>query len=216
MRGRIRDYSPEHRRGIITGSDGAPYGFSLSDWREAEPPLSGVDVDFVVVDGGATSVYRVAGAGHSGGAGFGSGDTRAAGIGAKSRGVAAALALFLGWTGAHKFYLGYTAQGMIMLITGFTSFMVLIWLVGSFREITVDVVGWVDSELRFGLWPLSDRERFLLISPTVVSAMLWSIFVSAMALFSVVAVSLTEFVTYFSMSDGDFDDVYVTGRRVWF
>lgn len=65
MRGRIRDYSPGHRRGIITGSDGAAYGFSLSDWREADAPVVGVDVDFVVVDGGASSVYRVAGAGYS-------------------------------------------------------------------------------------------------------------------------------------------------------
>lgn len=112
MRGRIVRYDRRTDYGVISGGDGRPYGFYGTDWRDPGPPAAGMEVDFLISDGLATSVTRLAVA-----------DSPPR----KSRVAAAVLAILFGELGIHKFYLGYPAQGFILLF-GFLSSVVL-WIV---------------------------------------------------------------------------------------
>jgi hypothetical protein len=81
MRGTVLGFADE--RGVIVTDDDRRFGFTMANWRDAQPPLRGAVVDFVERDGGADEIYLALGAspprpsavpGAAPGAGFGQGD----------------------------------------------------------------------------------------------------------------------------------------------
>lgn len=59
MKGRILDFSIQEARGVITGDDNKRYSFESHEWKEADFPVKGVEVDFDIDgDGCAIGVYR--------------------------------------------------------------------------------------------------------------------------------------------------------------
>lgn len=65
MRGDILTYDDGPGIGLISGDDGARYGFTRADLQQLTPVRAGTRVDFIVVDGAASQVFVVAGAGAS-------------------------------------------------------------------------------------------------------------------------------------------------------
>lgn len=80
MRGTVLGFADE--RGVIVTDDDRRFGFTMANWRDAQPPVRGAVVDFVERDGGADEIYLALGArppqpsGVPGapGTGFGQGD----------------------------------------------------------------------------------------------------------------------------------------------
>lgn len=62
MQGQILHVEAGRRTGVILGNDGNRYNFSRADWKAAHPPLAGLDVDFIAVEGRATEIFRLPGA----------------------------------------------------------------------------------------------------------------------------------------------------------
>lgn len=60
MKGKILDFSIQTNTGIITGDDQNRYNFIGSEWKEAQSPVRGNEVDFEVnAEGQAIAVYKV-------------------------------------------------------------------------------------------------------------------------------------------------------------
>ena len=57
MRGQILQADAASGSGIILGSDGNRYSFSEGDWRGAEAPASGIEVDFIPGEGVAREIF---------------------------------------------------------------------------------------------------------------------------------------------------------------
>lgn len=58
MKGKILDFSIQTNTGLISGEDSQRYTFSGSEWKEANPPVKGQEVDFAVdAQGLASGVY---------------------------------------------------------------------------------------------------------------------------------------------------------------
>jgi hypothetical protein len=81
MRGTVLGFADE--KGVIVTDDDRRFGFTMANWRDAQPPVRGAVVDFVERDGGADEIYLALGAkpprpspapGGAPGAGFGQGD----------------------------------------------------------------------------------------------------------------------------------------------
>jgi hypothetical protein len=81
MRGTVLGFADE--RGVIVTDDDRRFGFTMANWRDAQPPVRGAVVDFVERDGGADEIYLALGAspprpsavpGGAPGAGFGQGE----------------------------------------------------------------------------------------------------------------------------------------------
>lgn len=106
MKGQILDFSIQRNEGIISGDDQNRYRFSGVEWRDQNPPIRGLKVDFEVDRSGqAHNIYAL-----------GSSMTFPHQIGEKNRIVAALLAFFLGSFGIHKFYLGQIGWGIVYLL----------------------------------------------------------------------------------------------------
>lgn len=106
MKGQVLDYSVQTNSGVISGSDGARYTFSGSEWKDNVPPSRGMSVDFEAQDKNALDVYRAIGS-------AGSSKTP----GSKSKAAATLWGAFLGGFGAHKFYMGSWGWGIVYLLT---------------------------------------------------------------------------------------------------
>ncbi len=156
VKGQVLDFSVQSNSGIISGTDGARYNFSGSEWKEAIAPSRGMHVDFESQGANAVSIYRALGGGGGGGA-----------AGEKSKVAAGLLAIFLGGLGIHKFYLGYTGPALVYLLTNTIGWVVTIWLLGL-------------PNAALGI------------------------------------IALIEGVIYLTMSDEDFEQTYVVGRKDWF
>ncbi len=63
MKGQVLDFSVQSNSGIISGTDGARYNFSGSEWKEAIAPSRGMHVDFESQGANAVSIYRALGGG---------------------------------------------------------------------------------------------------------------------------------------------------------
>lgn len=61
MTGRVLHYDMTKSEGFISGDDGGRYAFTNRDWKEADAPVKGAHVDFVVEAGKATGVFFKAG-----------------------------------------------------------------------------------------------------------------------------------------------------------
>lgn len=81
MRGTVLGFADE--KGVIVTDDDRRFGFTLANWRDAQPPVRGAVVDFVERDGGADEIYLALGAkpprpspvpGGAPGAGYGQSD----------------------------------------------------------------------------------------------------------------------------------------------
>jgi hypothetical protein len=80
MRGTVLGFADE--KGVIVTDDDRRFGFTMANWRDAQPPVRGAVVDFVERDGGADEIYLALGAKPprpspvpgAPGAGFGQGD----------------------------------------------------------------------------------------------------------------------------------------------
>jgi phage shock protein PspC (stress-responsive transcriptional regulator) len=58
MRGKILDFSIAENHGVISGDDGARYGFAGAEWKSStRPPVPGLRVDFVAAGDEASAVY---------------------------------------------------------------------------------------------------------------------------------------------------------------
>jgi len=113
MKGQILDFSIQENSGVISGSDGARYTFSGTDWESDRPPTRGMWVDFEVAGDRAQSVYLA---------------LPSTASGSKDKTVAGLLAIFLGGLGIHKFYLGFTGPGLVYLLVNTVGFLVT-WMV---------------------------------------------------------------------------------------
>lgn len=81
MRGTVLGFADD--RGVIVTDDDRRFGFTMANWRDAQPPVRGAVVDFVDRDGSADEIYLALGAkpprpspvpGGAPGAGYGQGD----------------------------------------------------------------------------------------------------------------------------------------------
>jgi hypothetical protein len=61
MQGTILQVETGRRSGIILGNDDNRYSFSEPDWKPADPPVPGLDVDFIAADGRATEIFTLPG-----------------------------------------------------------------------------------------------------------------------------------------------------------
>jgi TM2 domain-containing membrane protein YozV len=112
MRGIILGYDYDQGRGVISGDDGNRYPVAKEDLGTGIRTLiPGRNVDFLVADGRAVSVFPIKGRFH---------------LDDKNKWVAAALAFFLGIFGAHKFYLGKRKAGVIMLLAFFPGMLLIL------------------------------------------------------------------------------------------
>ena len=110
MNGQVLEYSSQIESGIIAGSDGGRYIFTLVQWKAHETPSPGMRVYFKTDGARAVSIYLW-------------GAPSRAPAGAKSKGTTVLLAFFLGAFCAHHFYLGRYKTAMFRL--GLYPFVVL-------------------------------------------------------------------------------------------
>ena len=59
MKGKILDFSIQNSSGIISGNDGQRYEFTTAEWKSDKFPKVGQEVDFVVENGKASSLYLI-------------------------------------------------------------------------------------------------------------------------------------------------------------
>jgi TM2 domain-containing membrane protein YozV len=104
MRGVVLGYDYVGGAGVISGDDGNRYPVARTDLGPGvRMLLSGRQVDFMVQDGRAVSVFPI----------------KSLQFDDKNKWVAAILAFFFGVFGIHKFYLGKKKAGIIMLLCFF-------------------------------------------------------------------------------------------------
>ena len=123
MKGKILDYDKNTDSGVISGEDGNRYTFSSSEWKSANEPTIGRNVDFQTGDNAeATGIFADISSSQS------------------SKKIAASLlALFLGYLGIHKFYLGYKKEGFIMLLVFIFGFILL-----GFPSAIIGIIAFVE------------------------------------------------------------------------
>ncbi len=145
MEGRIREYSHQTRRGLITGEDGADYSFSESQWEAHGLPIPGMAVDFQPVGDSAANIRLASGTFWS---------RLSAAPGHRSRSIAAVLAVFAGYLGAHKIYMGKPGPGAAHL--ALTASGIFLWVVPNVvledspaEALLICVLGWLAA---FGLY----------------------------------------------------------------
>jgi TM2 domain-containing membrane protein YozV len=117
MQGRVLYYIAQTESGVITGSDGKRYTFVASEWKDAVPPASGLNVDFDIQEGEVKAIYRAL-------------RCCSGVLSEKNKIVAGVLAILLGWLGAHKFYLGYIGPGLFYLLTNIVGWAVIFYMFG--------------------------------------------------------------------------------------
>ncbi|MHB1103603.1 MAG: hypothetical protein ACYC0C_12700 [Devosia sp.] len=61
MQGQILRVEAGRRSGVILGNDGNRYSFSEPDWKVADPPATGLNVDFIAADGQAAEIFPLPG-----------------------------------------------------------------------------------------------------------------------------------------------------------
>jgi len=135
MRGKVIDYSVQTNTGVISGSDGKHYQFSGSNWKVAQAPTIGMDVDFQAAGDEAVSIYADLTAA-----------TSTATTGGKSKVTAGILAILLGGFGIHKFYLGYIGAGLVFLIVN-TIGWAITWLLAFIPNWVLGLIAFVEGIL---------------------------------------------------------------------
>jgi TM2 domain-containing membrane protein YozV len=102
MRGVVLGFDAVTGKGVISGDDTNRYSVDSTGLGDGVHSLiPGKTVDFVAVDGRATSVFPVPGV---------------FSLGEKNKWIAALLALVFSGLALHKFYLGKNTAGLIMLV----------------------------------------------------------------------------------------------------
>lgn len=117
MKGQILNYTAQTQSGVITGSDGKRYTFVASEWKDAVPPASGLNVDFDIQEGEVKAIYRAL-------------RCCSGMLSEKNKIVAGILAILFGWLGAHKFYLGYIGPGLFCFLTNIVGWAVIFYMFG--------------------------------------------------------------------------------------
>ncbi len=125
MKGTVLSVDVATGQALISGDDGARYGFGVAEWKEKQPPVKGLRVDFVAGDGQrATDVYidpANQAATTGGWAGGAPGTGSPAGLDERYRGLYCSTddKVLIGLCGglAHKFGLdvGYVRAGMFLI-----------------------------------------------------------------------------------------------------
>jgi TM2 domain-containing membrane protein YozV len=137
VKGQVLIYDQLRATGLISGENGERYSFAGLEWKSAPQQLrAGAKVDFAPSGGAATAIYLLPGEAEPRPA-YAADD--------KSNIAAGLLALFLGWLGIHKFYLGYNSEGVILLVSSFLSFILLIVLIGFFGLLAISVICLVEG-----------------------------------------------------------------------
>ena len=110
MQGKILKIDETQQTGVISGSDGKRYRFSLTELNNGVKARSGMPVDFEARDE-ETAADIYADQSHS--------------SGISPRLIAGVLAIMFGYLGVHKFYLGRNIAGVVTLLIFFGGFFLL-------------------------------------------------------------------------------------------
>lgn len=129
MKGQILDFHIQTNTGTISCTDGNRYTFVGLEWKGTNPPMRGMQVDFVIENNQAKGVYPA----------LASSTTTT-----KSKTVAGLLAIFLGGLGIHKFYLGFTGPGLVYLLINTVGWLIT-WIMLGIPNIVLGIIAFIEG-----------------------------------------------------------------------